>query len=118
MGCNIYNNKPKKCEEFTCAYLECFTDLKPNKVGFMIFPQNEMSYEHKVFTVYCEEFKLQNFIKNIKKDWKMQRMIENKWAFHIRYNQDDDKLAIYDPNAFDDKLIFISRKEVQSANKK
>ena len=118
MGCNIYNNKPKKCEEFTCAYLECFTDLKPNKVGFMIFPQNEMSYEHKVFTAYCEEFKLQNFIKNIKKDWKMQRMIENKWAFHIRYNQDDDKLAIYDPNAFDDKLIFISRKEVQSANKK
>ena len=45
-------------------------------------------------------------------------MIENKWAFHIRYNQDYDKLAIYDPNAFDDKLIFISRKEVQSANRK
>ena len=53
VGCNIYNNKPKKCEEFTCAYLECFTDLKPNKVGFMIFPQNEMSYEHNVLTVYC-----------------------------------------------------------------
>ena len=44
-------------------------------------------------------------------------MIKNKWAFHIRYNQDDDKLAIYDPNAFDDKLIFISRKEVKNGRK-
>ena len=22
VGCNIYNNKPKKCDEFTCAYLD------------------------------------------------------------------------------------------------
>jgi len=112
IGCKIYDNKPKKCNEFSCAYLENFTDLKPNMVGFIIFPQNEMSYEHKVFTVYCEEFKLQNFIKNIKKDWKMLRLIEDKWAFHIRYNEDDDKLAIYDPNAFEDKLIFVSRSKM------
>lgn len=117
VGCKIYEKRPKGCRDFTCAYIENFTDLKPNKVGFIIFPQNEMSYVHKVLTVYCEEFKLQNFIKNIKKDWKMQKMVENKWAFHIRYNQDDDKLAIYDPNAFDDKLIFISRKEVQNGKR-
>ena len=48
----------------------------------------------------------------------MQRMIENKWAFHIRYNEDDDKLAIYDPNAFEDKLIFVSRKEVRASGKR
>ena len=118
VGCKIYKKRPKGCKDFSCAYIEKFTDLKPNKVGFIIFPQGNLSLEHKVLTVYCEEFKLQNFIKNIKKDWKMQKMIEDKWAFHIRYNQDDDKLAIYDPNAFDDKLIFISRKEVQSANRK
>ena len=117
VGCKIYEKRPKGCRDFTCAYIENFTDLKPNKVGFIIFPQNEMSYVHKVLTVYCEEFKLQNFIKNIKKDWKMQKMVENKWAFHIRYNQDDDKLAIYDPNAFDDELIFISRKEVQNGKR-
>ena len=116
-GCKIYEKRPKGCRDFTCAYIENFTDLKPNKVGFIIFPQNEMSYVHKVLTVYCEEFKLQNFIKNIKKDWKMHKMVENKWAFHIRYNQDDDKLAIYDPNAFDDELIFISRKEVQNGKR-
>ena len=117
VGCKIYEKRPKGCRDFTCAYIENFTDLKPNKVGFIIFPQNEMSYVHKVLTVYCEEFKLQNFIKNIKKDWKMQKMVENKWAFHIRYNKDDDKLAIYDPNAFDDELIFISRKEVQNGKR-
>ena len=117
VGCKIYEKRPKGCRDFTCAYIENFTDLKPNKVGFIIFPQNEMSYVHKVLTVYCEEFKLQNFIKNIKKDWKMQKMVENKWAFHIRYNQDDDKLAIYDPNAFDNELIFISRKEVQNGKR-
>ena len=117
VGCKIYEKRPKGCRDFTCAYIENFTDLKPNKVGFIIFPQNEMSYVHKVLTVYCEEFKLQNFIKNIKKDWKMQKMVENKCAFHIPYNQDDDKLAIYDPNAFDDKLIFISRKEVQNGKR-
>ena len=51
-------------------------------------------------------------LKNIKKDWKMLRLIEDKWAFHIRYNEDDDKLAIYDPNAFEDKLIFVSRSKM------
>ena len=27
IGCKIYDNKPKKCNEFSCAYLEQFTDL-------------------------------------------------------------------------------------------
>ena len=64
-----------------------------------------------------EEFKLSNFIKHIKKDPKMSYMVDQGWAFHIRYNEDDDKLAIYDPNAFDDKLIFISRKEVKNGER-
>ena len=41
----------------------------------------------------------------------MLQLIKDKWAFHIRYNEDDDKLAIYDPNAFEDKLIFVSRSQ-------
>ena len=47
----------------------------------------------------------------------MSYMVDQGWAFHIRYNEDDDKLAIYDPNAFDDKLIFISRKEVKNGER-
>ena len=112
VGCKIYDKRPQGCKNFSCAYTEHLTDLKPNKTGFMIFPQNEMSYEHKVFTVYCEEFKLKNFIKNIKKDWKMLKLIEDKWSFHIRYNEDDDKLAIYNPNVLEDKLIFVSRSKM------
>ena len=117
MGCKIYNERPKGCKDFTCAYVEKFTDLKPNKVGFIIFPQGELSMQHKVLTVYCEEFKLSKFIKHIKKDPKMSYMVDQGWAFHIRYNEDDDKLAIYDPNAFEDKLIFISRKEVKNGER-
>ena len=67
VGCKIYDERPKGCKDFTCAYVEKFTDLKPNKVGFIIFPQGELSVQHKVLTVYCEKFKLNNFIKHIKK---------------------------------------------------
>ena len=67
VGCKIYDERPKGCKDFTCAYVEKFTDLKPNKVGFIIFPQGKLSMQHKVLTVYCEEFKLSNFIKHIKK---------------------------------------------------
>ena len=41
VGCKIYNERPKGCKDFTCAYVEKFTDLKPNKVGFIIFPQTK-----------------------------------------------------------------------------
>ena len=112
IGCKIYDNKPKKCNEFSYCLSRTFYRFKTKHGSFMIFPQNEMSYEHKVFTVYCEEFKLQNFIINIKKDWKMLQLIKDKWSFHIRYNEDDDKLAIYNPNVLEDKLIFVSRSKM------
>ncbi len=39
----------------------------------------------------------------------MSILIDNQWAFHIRYNQDDNDLAIFDPNAFGKELKFIKR---------
>jgi len=42
----------------------------------------------------------------------MLQLIKDKWSFHIRYNEDDDKLAIYNPNVLEDKLIFVSRSKM------
>jgi len=116
VGCNIYSKRPDKCKDFLCAYIMGFTDVKPSKSGFMIFPENEMAYNHKIFTVYCEEYKLDHFIKNIQKDYKMLNMIEDDWAFHIRYNNNDSHLAIYDPRRFGNELNFINREEYAKAN--
>ena len=40
----------------------------------------------------------------------MSILINNQWAFHIRYNNDDNDLAIFDPNAFGDDLKYVKRK--------
>ena len=49
--------------------------------------------------------------KKILSDFKMLILIQNKWAFHIRYNNNDNDLAIFDPNAFGNELKFIKRNE-------
>ena len=45
----------------------------------------------------------------------MSYMVDQGWAFHIRYNEDDDKLAIYDTNAFDDNPKKLFNKLVAGA---
>ena len=99
-GCNIYETRPQKCKEFVCLYVMGLTDLKPNKCGFFIFPEREESTIHKIFTVYSETHKLDKIPKAIMKDHKLSRMVKDNWAFHIRYNSDDNDLAIFDLAAF------------------
>ena len=108
-GCKIYNDRPKKCKDFHCAYTLNFTELKPNKCGFFIFPENKDSYKEKVFTVYCEEHRLNNFVKNITNDRQMSNLLSDGWSFHIRYNQDDNDLAIFDLERFGDSIKKVKR---------
>jgi len=109
-SCKIYNDRPKKCKDFYCAYTLGYTQLKPNKCGFFIFTEREQSYKDKVFTVYCEEHKLKNFIKNIINDEKMNDLLLKGWSFHIRYNKDDNDLAIFDLQRFGYDLKKLKRK--------
>tara|TARA_R100001163_G_C4927654_1_gene105011 strand:+ start:96 stop:572 length:477 start_codon:yes stop_codon:yes gene_type:complete len=108
-GCKIYEKRPKKCKDFYCAYALGFTNLKPNKYGFFIFPENEKSYEEKVFTVYCEEHRLNTFIKHITSDEIMVNALTQGWSFHIRYNNDDNDLAIFDLKRFGNSIKKIQR---------
>ena len=109
-GCKIYKSRPQKCKEFVCLYVCGLTDLKPNKCGFFIFPEREESVEHKILTIYCEEHRLKDLPKKLLSDLKMSTLINNQWAFHIRYNNDDNDLAIFDPNAFGNDLKYVKRK--------
>ena len=99
-GCNIYEKRPEKCKDFVCLYVTGLTDLKPNKCGFFIFPELETSVKHKIFTMYSEPHKLDSIPKSIMQDNKLSQMVKDNWAFHIRYNSDDNDLAIFDLAAF------------------
>ena len=108
-GCNIYEKRPEKCKEFVCLYVTGLTDLKPNKCGFFIFPESEQSTTHKIFTTYSEPHKLDSIPKAIMKDNKLSRLVNDNWAFHIRYNSDDNDLAIFDLAAFGMGLKKVKR---------
>ena len=108
-GCNIYEKRPEKCKDFVCLYVTGLTDLKPNKCGFFIFPESEQSTTHKIFTTYSEPHKLDSIPKAIMKDNKLSRLVNDNWAFHIRYNSDDNDLAIFDLAAFGMGLKKVKR---------
>ena len=108
-GCNIYEKRPEKCKEFVCLYVTGLTDLKPNKCGFFIFPELETSVKHKIFTMYSEPHKLDSIPKSIMQDNKLSQMVKDNWAFHIRYNSDDNDLAIFDLAAFGMGLKKVKR---------
>ena len=115
-GCKTYKSRPKKCKEFVCLYVCGLTDLKPNKCGFFIFPESEQSTTHKIFTTYSEPHKLDSIPKAIMKDDKLSRLVNDNWAFHIRYNSDDNDLAIFDLATFGMSLKKVKR-DLYSKNK-
>ena len=43
-------------------------------------------------------------------------MMDDDWAFHIRYNNNDNHLAIYDPKRFGNELKFVNREEYAKVN--
>ena len=42
-GCSIYEDRPKVCKDFECAYLQAGNniELRPDKCGVMFFKKNE-----------------------------------------------------------------------------
>ena len=108
-GCKVYKNRPKGCKDFYCLYQQGLTNLKPNKVGFFIFPENEQSEIDKVLTIYCEEHKLTKLSNLLLSDEDTNNLIKNGWSFHIRYNKDDNDLAIFDLERFGENIKKVKR---------
>lgn len=111
-NCNIYENRPVTCITFECFYLQNMTDLKPNDVGFFVFDEIGIKLVHgeqKIRTIYCEPRKLKDLIKNISKDKKLSQFIKDGFAFHIRYDQNDNHIKIYDPKDFGERLVFFHK---------
>ena len=55
--------------------------------------------------------RLDSIPKAIMNDDKLSKLVNDNWAFHIRYNSDDNELAIFDFNAFGINLKKRERKK-------
>ena len=100
VGCKIYKTRPAPCKDFLCLWKAHLTDLKPDKVGFFMIVENESAKAHKVITIYCETHLLDKLPQLIMKDARSRVWIDEGWAFHIRYNSDDNNIAIFDPKLY------------------
>ena len=91
------------------------TNLKPNKVGFFIFIEREEATTKKILTIYSEPNRLENIPKLLMKDPGGYNLVDQGYAFHIRYSKNDDEIAIFDLEKFGMNLKKVSRKEIENA---
>jgi len=110
-GCTIYNDRPKTCKTFICGWLEGSVPLewKPNKVGFIVTVEPH-GPEHKVMTLYADTHKVHNIANHLKKIEYTQDGEE--WSYVIRYNTNENDLAVFDRQRFGDVLMFCKRGEL------
>ena len=83
-----------------------------NKINIAVFDEIHLKVKYgdlKIRTIYCEQKKLKDLIKNIKKDKKLNDLIKQGYAFHIRYNENDKHIKIYDPDRFGERLVFFHK---------
>tara|TARA_X000001388_G_scaffold60129_1_gene45463 strand:+ start:1042 stop:1317 length:276 start_codon:yes stop_codon:yes gene_type:complete len=83
-------------------------ELKPNKVGFYIVPEREESLRDKIFTIYADTHKIDNVLKKLK-DIDLVDADGSVWTYVIRYNNNEDDLALLDKKRYGKKLIFHKR---------
>jgi len=97
VGCKIYKTRPQKCKDFLCLYLGGLTNLKPNHCGFFIYQEeSQQAAKNKVLAVMCEEHVLDKLVDAILNDPDGKRLVDQGWTFHIRYNGNENDVAIFD----------------------
>lgn len=97
VGCKIYKTRPQKCKDFLCLYLGGLTNLKPNRCGFFIYQErNDPTGKNKVLAVMCEEYMLDKLVDAILNDPDGKKLVDQGWTFHIRYNDNENDVAIFD----------------------
>lgn len=113
IGCKIYNDRPQVCKDFSCLWLNGLIDeeLKPNKVGFYIVPERPEALRDKIFTIYAETYKVDNVLKKLK-DINLVDPDGDTWSFVIRYNKNENDLALLDKKRYGKKLIFHKRGDI------
>ena len=113
VGCKIYPQRPKICKDFKCLWKAgmCDESLKPNKVGFYIIPENDQSMIDACFTIYAETYRVDN-IPKIMGDMDLVDQDNRVWRYVIRYNENEDDLALYDKHRFGNRLIYGKRGDI------
>ena len=97
VGCKIYKTRPQGCKDFLCLYLGGLTNLIPNKCGFFIYQEkNQQEAKNKVLAVMCEEHMLDKVVDAILNDPDGKKLVDQGWIFHIRYNDNENDVAIFD----------------------
>ncbi len=113
VGCKIYNDRPKTCKDFICAWLKGIVpeEWKPNKVGFYITLEQKEQLRDKVFVIYAETHKVHNIHKHLK-EHDFFDDDGSLWKYVIRYNENEDDLAVFDKAKFGNELKFCKRGEL------
>ena len=113
VGCKIYETRPQVCKDFSCLWKKGLIEeeLKPNKVGFYIVPEMAVSYRDKIFTIYAETHKVDNVLKKLK-DIDHIDQDGHVWSYVIRYNKNDNDLAVLHKKRYGKKLVFCKRGEL------
>ena len=97
VGCKIYKTRPQGCKDFLCLYLGGLTNLKPNRCGFFIYQEeSQQAAKNKVLAVMCEEHMLDKVVDAILNDPDGKKLVDQGWIFHIRYNDNENDVAIFD----------------------
>ena len=73
--------------------------------------EKEESLEHKVFTVYADSHKVNNIHKHLK-NYTFKDQDGAEWHYVIRYDGDDNNMAVFDKKRFGDELQFCKRGEL------
>ena len=105
VGCKIYKTRPQGCKDFLCLYLGGLTNLKPNRCGFFIYQEeSQQAAKNKVLAVMCEEHMLDKVVDAILNDPDGKKLVDQGWIFHIRYNDNENDVAIFDFKVFGKEL--------------
>lgn len=95
VGCKIYEERPETCMGFMCLYSLGMQEDRPSDVGFFVFIEHELSFEHKALTVYCETDKVGGLSIMLKTDKELRQLLIDGWTFVVRYNKNQhDKIII------------------------
>ena len=113
VGCKIYESRPSACSDFVCGWLMGVVpkEWKPNKVGFIVNVEKKESFEHKVFTIHADSHKVHNLHKHLSK-YNFTDTDGYEWHYVIRYNSNEQDMAVFDRNRFGNQVKFCKRGEL------
>ena len=97
--------------EYEYDSLEPFIDKKTMRIHHT---KHHQSYVDKLNKALENNPELQGktpeeLIKNLNSDNKIKDLIKQGFSFHIRYDQNDKHIKIYDPYSFGERLVFFHK---------